>query len=176
MTKTNLALIGFMGVGKSSVGKMLSKKLGKEYVEVDDLIVRKAGKSIPRVFKEDGEIAFRDIEIGAIKEIALKNDLIIDCGGGVILNKINIDRLKRNAVIIWLNATPGVILKRTLRDGNGRPLLNRQNGISDIQSLIRSRKPLYEQAAEIKINTSRMAIETITDEIIGQLKKHENFH
>ena len=121
--KSNVALIGFMGVGKSAVGKALAERLGKKYVEVDSLIVQKAGKSITQIFQEEGEIAFRELEIEVIKEIALKKNQVIDCGGGVVLNKINIDRLKQNAVIIWLTASPEVILKRTTLDGDVRPLL-----------------------------------------------------
>ncbi len=174
--KTNVALIGFMGVGKTSVGKILAKRLGRKYAEVDSLIVQKAGKSITEIFEQDGEIAFRDIEIAVIKEVASKGNLVIDCGGGVVLNKINIDRLKLNAVIVWLTASQDTILKRTSSDGDGRPLLKKNNGISDIRSSIRSRKPYYEQAADIKVDTTYLDVESVVLQIIGKLKENEDFH
>jgi len=173
--KTNVALIGFMGVGKTSVGKLLAQRLGKSYIETDSLIVKKAGKSIPRVFKEDGEIAFREREIEVVKELVLNEGLVIDCGGGVVLNKINIDRLKQKAVVVWLTASPSIILKRTA-DGDWRPLLNQNKGIAGIKSMIRLRKPFYEQAAEIKIDTSEMNMESVVNTIIERLKQHEDFH
>ena len=90
--KTSVALIGFMGVGKSAVGEELAARLGKKLVRVDALIESKAGKSIPRIFEEEGETTFREREIEVIKEIAAEKDQVIDCGGGVVLNRINIDR------------------------------------------------------------------------------------
>ena len=91
--KTSIALIGFMGAGKTAVGKALSEKLGKEFIELDPLIIEKAGKPIPRIFTEDGEIAFRELEIEVTKEVSGKKNAVIACGGGVPLNKINIERI-----------------------------------------------------------------------------------
>ena len=93
---------------------------------MDSLIDEKAGKSIPRIFQEDGEIAFREMEIEVIKEIASRKNQVIDCGGGVVLNKINIDRLKQNAVIVWLTASPSDILKR-LPDGDREAFVQGKN-------------------------------------------------
>jgi shikimate kinase len=174
--KTNVVLIGFMGVGKSAVGKILAERLGKKYIEADSLIVQKTGKSIPRIFQEHGEIYFRELEIETIKEIASKKGQVIDCGGGVVLNKINIDRLKRDGVIVWLTASPATILKRTTADGMGRPLLKGKCGIEDINSLIRFRKSFYEHAADIKINTSRLGITTVATRIVEQLEENEDFN
>lgn len=174
--KNNVALTGFMGVGKTSVGKLLAERLGKKYVEADSLIVEKAGKAIPRIFQEDGEIAFRQLEIEIIKKLASQENLVIDCGGGVVLNKINIDRLRQNAIVVSLTASPETILKRTSSNGDGRPVLKQNNGIGGIISLLRLRKPYYEQAAEIKIDTSKLSIESAVAKIIEQLKENEDFH
>ncbi len=115
--KTNIALIGFMGTGKTVVGKVLAKKLNRKFVELDSLIEHKTGKSIPDIFQQDGEVAFRELEIEVTKEVSRDRNLVIACGGGLVLNKINIDRLKNGSVIVCLTASPRVILKRTSGDG-----------------------------------------------------------
>jgi len=173
--KTNIALIGFMGTGKTVVGRALAKKLGKEFVEIDSLIEQKAGKSIPDIFRQDGEITFRELEIAVIKEVAAGRNLVIACGGGVVLNKINIDRLRTGSIIVYLTASPRVILKRTLGDGETRPLLMVKDRISEIGELLRFRKPFYERAADIKIDTSRLGIDSVVEQIISKVKEDESF-
>ncbi|NQT04591.1 MAG: shikimate kinase, partial [Dehalococcoidia bacterium] len=91
--KSNIALVGFMGTGKTDVGRLLAGKLGKDFIELDELIEQKAGKTIPEIFQQDGEIAFRELEIEATGEAAEKKNAVIACGGGVVLNQINVDRL-----------------------------------------------------------------------------------
>ena len=174
--KTSIALIGFMGVGKTAVGKALAKKLNRKFVEMDSLIEHKAGKSIPEIFQQDGEIAFRELEIEVTKEIAKDKNLVIACGGGLVLNKINIDRLRKESVIVCLTASPKVILKRTSGDGEERPLLNVSDRVSQIRELLRFRKPFYERAADIKINTSRPGIDSIAEQMITKMKENESFN
>jgi len=120
--KTSIALIGFMGTGKTVVGKAVAEKLGKDFVELDVLIEQKAGKPISEIFQQDGEVAFRELEIEVIKRVTENKKQVIACGGGVILNKINIDRLKKDSVIVYLTASPKVILER-VSDDEERPLL-----------------------------------------------------
>jgi len=174
--KTNVALIGFMGMGKTAVGQALAKKLNKEFVELDSLIEHKAGKSIPEIFQQDGEIAFRELEIEVTKEVTKGKNLIIACGGGVVLNKINIDRLRNESRIVYLTASPRIILKRILNDGEERPLLKTPNKALEIQELLRFRKPFYERAADIKINTSKLDIDSVVEQIISKLKEDESFN
>ena len=173
--KTNVALIGFMGSGKTAVGRVLAEKLNKQFVEMDSLIEQRAGKSIPKIFTQDGEIAFRQLEIELTKEVARGKSLVIACGGGIVLNKINIDRLKGEAVIVYLTASPAVILKRTSADKNERPLL-KNNKAATIGKLLRFRKPFYERAADITIDSSKLDINSVADEIIARLKKDESFN
>ena len=139
--KTSLALIGFMGTGKTAVGKLLAQKLGKTFFETDVLIERKAGKSIPEIFRQEGEIGFRELEIEVIKEIAGRKNAVIACGGGAVLNTINIDRLKQECVIVCLAASPGVILERTSADKDGRPLLAVADRLRQIKELLKFRRP-----------------------------------
>lgn len=174
--KTNIALIGFMGVGKTAVGKALAEKLGKRFVELDALIEQKAGKSIPELFQQDGEVAFRELEIEVTKEVSTNKNLVIACGGGLVLNKINIDRLRNESTIVYLTASPGVILRRILGDGGERPLLNTPDKASEIRGLLKFRKPFYEQAADIKIDTSKLDIDSLVEQIIVKLKEDEGFN
>jgi len=173
--KTGIALIGFMGTGKTAVGRALARKLGKEFIKLDPLIEQKAGKTIPEIFREDGEIAFRELEIEVTKEAAEKKNAVIDCGGGVVLNKINIDRLRKDTVIVYLTASPGVILRRTVNDAEERPLLKVANPTRTIKELLRFRKPFYERAADITVNTSKLDVDSVTEQIIARLKEYEGF-
>ncbi len=138
--KTNVALIGFMGTGKTAVGEFLAKKLDRKFVELDLLIERKAGKSIPEIFQQDGEIAFRELEIEATREVAKEKYLVIACGGGIVLNKINIDRLREGSRIVYLTASPRVILKRVSSEEGERPLLEVDNPTLTIRELLKFRK------------------------------------
>jgi shikimate kinase len=170
--KTSIALIGFMGTGKSAISKMLADRLGKILVEADSLIAEKAGKSIPEIFEEDGEIAFRELEINVIKQIASGNNQVIDCGGGVVLNRINIDRIKQNAVVVWLIASPEVVIKRTNRNQYKRPLLRGKTDVGLIKQMICSREFYYQSAADVKIDTSDLDIATLTERIIQKVQEY----
>ena len=173
--KTSIALIGFMGTGKTAVGKILATKLGREFIELDSLIEQKAGKSIPEIFQQDGEIGFRELEIEAAKEVSNKKKAVIACGGGIVLNKINIDRLRKECIIVYLTASPGIILKRTSDDKNERPLLKAPDRVSQIKELLSFRQPFYERAADIKIDTSKLNTDSVAERIMGKLKDNESY-
>jgi len=171
----NIALIGFMGTGKTAVGQLLAKKLGRKFIELDLLIEQKAGKSIPEIFQQDGEIAFRELEIEVTKEVAGRKNAVIACGGGLVLNKINIDRLRKEGIIVYLTASPRVILKRVSSEEGNRPLLEVDNPTLTIQELLKFRKPFYERAADITVNTSRLDINAVAERIIEKLREDESF-
>jgi shikimate kinase len=175
LKKSNIVLIGFMGAGKSIVGRLLAEKLRRQFVETANLIVQRAGKSIQEIFR-NGEIAFRELEIEAIKSLATQKNQVIACGGGVVLNKINVDRLKLDGIIIWLTATPSVILKRTRRDGDVRPLIRPESGITEIRELLNYRKPYYQRAADLNVDTSGSAVEEVVAEIMNKLKEYAHSH
>ncbi len=173
--RSSITLIGFMGTGKTVVGKTLAERLGKKFVELDSLIEQKAGKSIPKIFQQAGEVTFRELEIEVTKEVSEDKNQVIACGGGIVLNKINIDRLKGDSVIVYLTAASGVILKRVSAGDEARPLLEVANPALTIQELLRFRKPFYERAADITINTSKLSVNSIAEQIISQVKQDENF-
>jgi shikimate kinase len=171
--KTNVALIGFMGAGKSSVGRVLAKKLGKTFEDVDKRIERKAGKSVARIFAEDGEPAFREMEKAVTAEAGRKTGQIIACGGGVVLNKSNTDALKENAVIVYLKVSEVAVRKRVSSAKGKRPLLAGEKGLGAIAEMLAERRPLYEQTADITVDTSRLGIEAAADKIIERLGEYE---
>lgn len=168
--KSNIALIGFMGTGKTTVGKLLAEKLGKRFIETDELIAKRVGKSIPKIFEEDGETRFREVERELIKEVAEMKNVVISCGGGVVLNRTNIERLKINVVLVLLTTSPEAILKRTSND-NGRPLLNTPSRLEEIKELLRFRKSFYNSAADFMIDTTNLEIDEVVDKIINQVSK-----
>ncbi len=171
--KTSIALIGFMGTGKTAVGKALAEKLGREFVELDFLIEQKAGKTIPQIFQQDGEVRFRELEIEVVKEVAGRKNAVIACGGGAVLNRINIDRLKKECIIVYLTASPEVILKRTSVDENERPLLNVPDRARHIRELLKFRRPFYERAADVTVATSKLDIDSVARLIIDKVKEYE---
>jgi len=170
--KDSIALIGFMGTGKSVCGAVLAERLGKQFTETDALVELKAGKPIPLIFKEQGEIAFREMEIDVIREIAGRENQVIACGGGVVLNLINIDRLRLKSIIVWLTANPSIIIRRTALNGEERPVLKQVKSLNDLRSLMQFRKPFYERAADFKVDTSRLNIQETVNQIIEKIENN----
>ena len=170
MIKDSIALIGFMATGKSTVGKALKEYLGKDYkfIETDQLIVEMAGKPIPRIFSEDGEVKFREYEIEACKKAANLEKVVISCGGGIVLNKANIENLKKTCHIVLLTANSKEIYDRIMKDGKEtRPVIDKDDPMKEIESALKQREPFYNISAEIIINTTDKTI----DEIIGEIIK-----
>jgi shikimate kinase len=172
--KTSIALIGFMATGKTEVAKVLAQKSNKTLIDLDAIIIKHAGKPIMDIFRQDGEIRFRELEIEAVREVGDTKNAVIACGGGTVLNKINVDRLKKECVIICLMASPAVILKRVAGDQSNRPLLNTANQAKEIKALLKKRRPFYQQAADITIDTSRQNINAITNKILELVKNYES--
>lgn len=172
----NIALIGFMGTGKTAVGQILAKKLSRRFIEMDSLIEKKAGKTIPEIFEKDGETAFRELEIAVTREIARGGNAVIACGGGVVLNKINTDRLRENGTIVYLTASPAVIWKRVSTGRNRRPLLEVDDPARTIRELLEFRKPFYQRAADITVNTTKLSLNAVARQIIEKMREDESLN
>ena len=168
--KDSIALIGFMASGKSTIGRILASRLGKEFVELDALIEKRASKQIPLIFAEDGEEGFRQLEITVLQEVLKGDNLVISCGGGIVLKSINIERLKQKAMIFLLTASPQVLLQRVLQDCSIRPLLNGEDKLGKIEKLLALRQPLYESAADIVLDNTELDTESSVEAIINRLK------
>lgn len=150
----NIVLIGFMGSGKSTVGRELHQRLGYPLVDMDQMIEQKAGKSITAIFADVGEEGFREMETHLLEEL---NDIaaprrIISTGGGVIGRKENRTILRHLGYVVWLHAPTAVILDRTAKNRE-RPLLHTEDPAARIEALLAARMPLYAETAHIKIET-----------------------
>ena len=177
MGKDSIALIGFMATGKTTVGKALKRHLGNEYefLETDDLVIKIAGKPIPKIFTEEGEVLFRRYEIEACRQVSKQSRVVISCGGGIVLNQVNIDNLKRNCYIVLLKASIEEIYQRIIKDGKEkRPVINTGKPMEDIKKILAYRQPLYDSAAEIVIDTTGKSINEIVSLILTKinLKKY----
>lgn len=147
----NIVLIGFMGTGKTTISKALSRITGFREIDVDAYIVEKEKKSIRKIFEECGEEFFRERETEALKEIANSTGQIISCGGGAVLKDENVEILKKNGVIILLTATLETIFNR-VKDHTHRPILNDDMSIEHIVRLMADREPRYMEVADIEVN------------------------
>jgi len=169
----NIVLIGFMGTGKSSCGKLLAQRLHWEFVEMDKYIEQIAGLSIPDIFAMRGEPHFRDLETQACRALAKKYHAVISSGGGVVTRNENVQILRSFAYLILLTAPPAEIYRRIMQDGKEkRPLLAKANPMQEIERLLAIREPLYYNAADIRFDTSGKDPDTIVSEILQNLPKH----
>jgi len=169
MIKDSIALIGFMATGKSTVGKALKEYLGKDYkfIETDQLIIEMTGKAIHNIFSENGETKFREYEIEACRKSAKLKKTIISCGGGIVLNEVNIENLKKTCYIVLLTASSKEIYNRVMKDGKEtRPVIDKEDPMKEIERALKQREPYYKASAEIVINTTDKTIDEILSEII----------
>ncbi len=164
----NIALVGFMGTGKSTIAALLAKKLQAGYVDLDEKIEEKEGMKIVDIFSQKGESYFRKVEKDIVAEISLNEGKIIACGGGVVLNEENVKNIKKSGFMICLEAAPEVILKRT-ENYKHRPLLNVDDPESKIKELLKKRKPYYSKA-DYTVDTSRLSAQEVVAEILGWLE------
>ncbi len=160
----NIVLTGFMGTGKTAVGRELSHMLGWKIIDVDDEIVKAEKMAIKEIFGRFGEPAFRDIETGMIKRVSGSRNVIISTGGGAVLRQENMEILRANGVIVCLWASPETILRRTRRD-NERPLLQVEDPFGRIRELLEQRKTFYEKA-DIMVDTEDKTPLQIAEEIL----------
>ena len=164
----NIFLIGFMGVGKSTVSDYLSKILASPQVEMDQVIVNKEHMSINKIFEEYGEEYFRNCETNLLIELQKKNNQIVSCGGGVAMREINVREMKKNGRVVLLTVSPETILER-VKDSDERPLLRGRKNTEYISELMEIRRPKYRAAADIIVDTDHKNVEEIAEEIVGKL-------
>ena len=165
----NIYFIGYRGTGKSTLGKKVAKALGKEFVDLDEIIVRIAGKKIPQIFSESGEEKFREYETRALEEFNGK-EFVVACGGGIIVKEQNIPILKSNGVVCLLKLSPEEIHKRINGDSN-RPSLTGKTPFEEIKFLLEKRREGYEQAKDFEIDCNNKGIRKCTEEILLKLKE-----
>ena len=164
----NIVLIGYRGSGKSTVGRKLASALWMEFVDTDTLLTDRAGKSIKEIFAAEGEAGFRDREAAVIQEVAGRDNHVIAAGGGAVLRAENVAALKKNGKVIWLQASPDALWRRIQADEasiDSRPNLT-VGGIEEIKTILEARTPVYEGAADAKLDVTYLdpdrAVEYLT--------------
>lgn len=166
----NIFLIGFMGVGKSTVAGYLQRHYSVSLIEMDETLVEREGMSIPEIFAQKGEPYFRQAETDLLKEIQEGCNTIVSCGGGVAMRQENVDIMKSNGKIVLLTASPENILKR-VKDDENRPLLKGRKTVKGIQELMDARRPFYEAAADCVVRTDTQSLRAICEEIFEKIQK-----
>lgn len=169
--KNNIVLSGFMGTGKSSVGKRLANKLNVKFIDTDDLIEKEAGICISEIFAKYGEAYFRRLESQIIYKVSFYTNMVIATGGGAVINPINLEALQRSSVVICLIASVDVILSR-VGINDERPLISEGDKKESISKLLKIREPFYKKA-DIIVDTSEKQVDEIVDEIRLRLKSHD---
>ena len=159
-----------MGVGKTIVGKLLAEKTGLTYVDLDEEIVNRKGKTIPLIFSEEGEVAFRSIENEVTNNVANNVGQIIACGGGTVLKSENRETLQASSSMVLLTADPEIILQRVEAEGETRPLLMVDDKVGKIRSLLAERNPKYVEAADLIVDTSNLTPEEVAEQILKNLE------
>lgn len=168
MRKRNLTLVGPMGAGKSTIGRLLARELGLAFKDSDRVIEERTGASIPLIFELEGERGFRDREQQVIAELMQCRGLVLATGGGAILRPENRSSLVSGSLVVYLHTSVEHQLERTARDRN-RPLLQTDNPRQVLEDLLKVREPLYREVADIIIETDTRPPRLVVQEILEQL-------
>lgn len=171
----NVALIGYRGTGKTTVAKLLADRLGWTVVDTDDLIELRAGKSIKKIFDEDGELHFRDLEVDVIRESVQKPRQVLALGGGAVLRE-ETRQVLAACNVVWLQTDAPTLAARISGDpvsGSRRPDLTTAGGIAEIQQLLAQRQPVYQQTADYSVDTSEKSPDQLAEEIVSLLRDQQ---
>jgi shikimate kinase len=166
----NIFLVGLMGAGKTSVGRMLAKRIHREFYDADAEIERATGVKIPVIFDIEGESGFRAREEKMIEKLTAMQGIVLATGGGAVLSPTNRARLKQNGRVIYLRAAPEDLWRRTRRDRN-RPLLQTANPLARLRDLHAQRDPLYTDVADLVVDTGAQSVGTLTSRIQALLDR-----
>ena len=177
VSRDNIFLVGLMGAGKTSVGRMLAKRMGMDFYDTDVEVESATGVKIPVIFDIEGESGFRAREEKMIEKLTAMHGIVLATGGGAVLSPANRDRLKQHGLVIYLRAAPEDLWRRTRRDRN-RPLLQTPNPLEKLRDLHAQRDPLYTEVAKLIVDTGSQSVGNLTSQIqklladAGQQPKH----
>lgn len=162
----NIVLLGFMGTGKSAVGRRLATAFRYQFIDTDQVIEEKTHKRVADIFSEQGEEAFRRLESEVVIGLAERTGCVISTGGGIVLDSKNLDLLQKNGILVLLRCRPEVIFKRVQKRAGQRPLLQKADPLAEIKRLLAEREPFYRRA-DITLDTSDMNL----DDVVQQIKR-----
>lgn len=168
MPGDNIILVGFMGAGKSACGRMLARRLGRCFVETDDMIVARDGRSISEIFRQDGEAAFRRLETEVLEALRLKSGDVIATGGGLPCRDGRMEALRALGTVVWLHGELAALLARARRTG-GRPMLQGRSP-EEIEALYRAREPFYRQA-HLVVDTAGLGVDQVVRRVLAALRE-----
>lgn len=166
----NIFLVGLMGAGKTTVGKLLAKRFNKAFFDTDHEIERRTGVKIPVIFEIEGEAGFRNRELAVLQELAGQRNIVLATGGGVVLSRANREILRQNGKVIYLRAMAGELWQRT-RHNKNRPLLQTLDPLVKLKELFAERDPLYREMADLIVNTSRQNARTLAMQLEEKLRQ-----
>lgn len=165
----HVALIGMMGSGKSTVGRRVAVLTGREFIDLDDAIVARAGTSIPDIFATDGEAAFRRAEWEALVAVLARTDpVVVATGGGVVMTATCRELLDRGADVVWLRTSP-TCLARRVGDGRGRPLLSGEDPATVLRRLADDREPFYAATADVVVDTDGLTVDAVAELVVSRI-------
>lgn len=165
---SNIYLVGLMGAGKTTVGRQLSQRLGKRFIDTDQDIESRTGVSIATVFEIEGEAGFRTREVEAIDRLTHEENVVLATGGGAVLNELNRARLKERGFVIYLHGQPRDLWQR-MRHDKSRPLLNNVDPAQKLKELYAVRDPLYREVADLVVDTGRQSVAMLMRQLITEL-------
>jgi shikimate kinase len=165
----NLILVGYRCSGKTSVGKIIAQRTGMGFYDTDNLIEKRAGRSVGEIVAGEGWDGFREIEEAVVRDASELKNSVIATGGGVIISGDNIRNLKRSGYLIWLEGDADILMKRMEKDnseGRNRPSLTGCDPVEETKKVLEIRNPLYLAAADLVINTDRLSLEEIAERVL----------
>jgi shikimate kinase len=168
-----LTLIGYRATGKTTLARLLAERLGWDWVDADVEIERRAGKSIARIFAEDGEAAFRELEVEVTADLCRRDRLVLAAGGGAPLREENRRAMRAAGPVVWLKALPETIHRRMSGDATTagrRPNLTTAGGVAEIVELLRRRQPIYQETADLEVDTEGKSPQELTAAILDRLQ------
>ena len=166
----NIYLVGLMGAGKTTVGRMLAKRLGRPFLDSDHEIVERTGVPIPTIFEIEGEDGFRRREAQTIHDLTAGADLVLATGGGVVINPENRRRLHETGWVVYLNVPPRLLYERTRHDRN-RPLLQVEDPLARLEELHAVRDPLYRETAHMVVDGSHLVAAGIVQHLLREFNR-----
>ncbi len=169
-TRQNIVLVGFMGTGKSSIGRLIAGRLGFVFVDTDALVVERAGREIAEIFASEGEEHFREMETAVLASLAHLERRVIATGGGIVLRERNRELMRELGLVVRLTASEDVIYERVARNTK-RPLLQTENPRATLSALLAAREPMYAAAAQWTLDTTTMAHGAAAEAVIAEARR-----